>query len=218
MKYLKMLGLAAVAAMALMAFVGAGTASATGGVLCEDTSEPCEEASKWKVNAHMTFNLKEGVKSQFTTEGGAALRACEVSKLTGKVTKVGTATEKAAAEVKGEWLTFAECEGKVQQTVTSGSIEFTWRAAEKGTKGTVYANNLVITTEVVGVHCYYKTGVGLDIGLFTPGTEGKDGKLAVNTVLPKENTPTHPSGFLCPATVVWHAEYTQSGTTPLYIK
>jgi hypothetical protein len=35
MKYLKMLGLAAIAAAALMAFVGAGTASAAGGVLCK---------------------------------------------------------------------------------------------------------------------------------------------------------------------------------------
>jgi hypothetical protein len=35
MKYLKMLGLAAIAAMGLMAFLGASTASAT--VLCETT-------------------------------------------------------------------------------------------------------------------------------------------------------------------------------------
>jgi len=218
MKQLKMLGIAAIAAMALMAIAGAGTASAGGGVLCENTTEPCEEEAKWAVNAHMTFNLKAGVNSVFTTTGGAVLRTCEASKLTGKVTRVGTATERAVAEVKNEWLTFEECEGKAQKTVTPGSIEFEWRSAEKGTKGTVFANSLVITAEVLGVHCYYKTGIGLDIGLFTPGTEGKDGKLAVNTTLTKENSGTHPSPVLCPATIVWHTEYTQSGTTPLYIK
>lgn len=49
MKYLKMLGLAAVAAMALTAFAGVGSASATGGVLCENTTDHCTE--KWTVGA-----------------------------------------------------------------------------------------------------------------------------------------------------------------------
>jgi hypothetical protein len=47
MKYVKMLGLAAVAAVAAMAFVGAGSASAT--TLCKVNTSPCPEASRYPV-------------------------------------------------------------------------------------------------------------------------------------------------------------------------
>lgn len=41
MKYVKTLGCAAMAAMALMVFLGAGTASGT--VLCKTAASPCPE-------------------------------------------------------------------------------------------------------------------------------------------------------------------------------
>jgi hypothetical protein len=49
MKYVKMLGLAAVAAIAAMAFVGAGSASAT--TLCKVNTSPCPEASRYPVHS-----------------------------------------------------------------------------------------------------------------------------------------------------------------------
>jgi len=47
MNYAKMLGLAAVAAAALMAFVGASSASAATSTLCSAAQSPCEAANAW---------------------------------------------------------------------------------------------------------------------------------------------------------------------------
>lgn len=73
MKYLKMLGLAAVAAAALMAFVGAGTASAKEGVLCSTTSNPCN--SKWAAGTVIDFSLK-GSAVWTNAENGETLETC----------------------------------------------------------------------------------------------------------------------------------------------
>jgi hypothetical protein len=54
MKHLKMLGLAAVAAMALTAFLGAGSASAT--VLCKTATNPCSET--WPLGTPFDFSLE----------------------------------------------------------------------------------------------------------------------------------------------------------------
>lgn len=221
MKYLKTFGLAAVAAMALMALAGAGTASAAGGVLCEEEAEePCK--TKWAVNTHMTFSLKANTKTRFTTELGATLVECSESKLTGKVLSAGTAAEKARLEIKKEWLTFGKCgadqKGPAPVTVTSGELEFEWRN-EALTKGTVFAKNIVVTGLIGGIDCHYTMGTGTDLGLYTPGAGGKDGIFAVNATIIRENSAAHPSSTLfCPAKVIWDAEYTLTTDTELFIK
>ncbi|HET8814280.1 MAG TPA: hypothetical protein VFM51_04920, partial [Solirubrobacterales bacterium] len=149
MNHLKMLGLAVLAAMALVAIAGVGTASAGGGVLCENKNEPC--TTTWEVNSHMTFVLKSGTNSRIVSTIGSALRTCTASELTAKVTRAGSATERGKGEVKNEWLTWGGCgAGFGQKTVTPGEIEFEWRSTEAGTKGTVFANNLVITADIGG--------------------------------------------------------------------
>jgi hypothetical protein len=216
MSYLKMLGLVAAAALALTALVGAGTASAAGGVLCEEIVEPCEKGNEWLVNAHMTFALKAGTKAKLTTTGGATLLECGKSGLTGKVLSAGTKAENAKVEVKKEWLTWEECSHPFS-TATPGELEFEYRK-EPETKGTVFAKGFVLTGEILGLHCSYKIGANPDIGLYTPGAAGKDGIIAVSTTLEKENSAAHPSLGLCPAKLVFHAEYTLTTNTALYIK
>lgn len=217
MKHLKMFGLAAVAAMALMALVGTGTASAAGGVLCKGIAEPCKESEQWLFAAHMTFPLKAGTQTRLTTTGGSALQECGESEITGKVLSAGSKTVNANVEVKKEWLTWGKC-AKPMATATGGVLEFEYRK-EPETKGTVFAKNFVFTAEVGGVHCYYKSGTTpIDIGKYSPGAEGKDGILAVSVTTTKENSVAHPSSAFCFENVVWEGEYTLSGNTPLYIK
>lgn len=214
MKYLKTFGLVILATAALLAFVGAGTASAAGGVLCEDVTEPCD--AKWGVGQHMTFALVAKTKTKLTTTGGATLLECAQTGLTGKVQSAGTAAERARLEVQKEWLTWAECSHPIA-TATPGEIEVEWRN-EPETKGTFFGKKIVITAEVLGVHCYYTMGTGTDLGKYTPGAGGKDGILVVAATLNKENSAAHPSPMLCPAAVVWDAEYTLTTDTALYIK
>ncbi|MGN6816955.1 MAG: hypothetical protein ACTHK3_12870 [Solirubrobacterales bacterium] len=217
MTHVKKLGLVVVAATALMAFAGAGTASAAGGVLCEEIGEPCAAAEKWAVNAHMTFDLKAGTKTKLTATGGQVLVECAESKITGKVLNAGTNVVKAMVEVQKEWLTWGMCSSPMV-TSTPGLLEIEYRN-EPGTKGTVFANNFVITAIIGGIDCHYKSGTGTDIGKYTPGAEGKDGILAVSVVTALENSAAHPSSpLLCPPDVVWDGEYTLTGNTALYIK
>lgn len=222
MKYLKTLAIAAVAAMALTALVGAGTASAAGGVLCEDTEEPCK--NKWPKDVHMTYVLVAKTKTKLTSTIGATLVECSESNLTGKVLTVGTKTEKAKIEVKKDWLTWGKCEagekGPNPTTVTGGELEFTWRN-EPETKGTVYGKNLVIKALIGSFNCHYTMGAGIDLGLYTPGAAaGKDGIINITSeALVLENSAAHPSSpVFCPAKVIWDAEYTLTTDTPLYIK
>lgn len=222
MKQLKMLGLAAIAALALTALAGAGTASAAGGVLCEEEAAEEECKAKWMANSHMTYSLKATTKTRLTSELGATLAECAESKLTAKVLSAGTAAARAKLELKKEWLTFGKCGPEEKDpppvTVTSGELEFEWRN-EAATKGTVFAKNAVIRALIGGVTCHYTTGAGTDLGLYTPGAGGKDGIFAIAAPITRENTVAHPSStFLCPAKVIWDAEYTLTGITPLFIK
>ena len=210
MKYVKMLGLAAVAAMALMAFVGVGTASATGGVLCENTTEPCN--SKWAVNSHMSFHLKAGTSAKLSTTGGTELKTCTSSTVTGKVETAGSSTEKARGTVEAKNLTWGGCNGALPVTVTPGKLTATGLG---GGKGTIYADGFSVRVEILGVECHYTAGTTLDLGTFTPGASDLDGILAINTVVSRDEE--HVNEFLCPASARWQGEYTQTGSTPLAI-
>jgi hypothetical protein len=220
MRYLKMLGVAAVATV-VVATLGVSTASAAGGVLCEDVTEPCD--SKWGFEADMGFSLVAKTKTKLTSGFGATLLECSESGLTGKVLSAGTKAERARLEVKKEWLTWGKCspeeKGTPPTTVTPGELEFEWRN-EPETKGTVFAKKLVFKALLGGFNCHYTLGAGTDLGLYTPGAGGKDGIIKVTSEpLALENSAAHPSSTVhCPATVIWDAEYTLTTDTALYIK
>lgn len=219
MKYLKMLGLAAVATMVVMALIGTGTASAAGGVLCEGIKEPCGEGNEWKKGDPTTFNLIAHTKTSFlATPAGEILAACEESQFAGKVLNQGTEKARASVEVAKEGLTWGKCTSTTT-TVTPGELEYEYIASEKGTLGTVFAKNLVIKVALFGVQCYYKdtANTGTDIGRYIPGSAGT-GDLVVNAVTEKESSSVHNSSFLCPSSVIWQGEYTLAGEKALYIK
>jgi hypothetical protein len=65
MKYLKILGLAAVAAAAVMSIAGAGSASAT--VLCSTTADPCPAGQKWPTLV-VDFTISPGFSVLWSTQ------------------------------------------------------------------------------------------------------------------------------------------------------
>src|SRR5690242_16081517 len=89
MRYLKMFGFAAVAAVVLMAFAGAGTASAT--VLCHSATSPCPQ--KWAQGTEVEFSLQPETSATWQTNQGILLNTCTNGTLKGTVSNAGSGTE-----------------------------------------------------------------------------------------------------------------------------
>jgi hypothetical protein len=215
MKYVKMLGLAAVAAAALMAFVGASSASAT--VLC--TTPPVKNAAGtenatcpegWAVPAGSEIHAVSEIEEPTLTGGEILTVHCPESTVKGKTENEGSATE----TVKGpiEVLTFgpeAKCNCKVV-VVKPGSLEIHW--IKDTTNGTLTSSGATVTincSTIFGtIHCNFVTE-NTDIGTLTStGTTGGTPTLDVTASIPQEVTSS-----LCPSEGVWHAKY--SVTTPM---
>jgi hypothetical protein len=193
MKYLKMLGLAAIAAGALMAFAGAGTASAT--VLT------CE-GSTCKVGA--TFH---SVSKLATLDAPFGNVECE-STVHGHVITPGSATD--TAEVEITELKWINClHGDVVNTLKPGKLVIHTTEEAKNIDngdGTVTSVGAEVTVEHVGTHCIFGTGAaGTDIGWAT-GTNhtGGTGVLDISATIPRVGGR---SGVFCGSSAPWTGSY-----------
>jgi hypothetical protein len=183
MKYLKMLGLAAIAALALMAF-GAGTASAT--KLCTDSA--CTTLYPEGETLHSV--LKKGNIAKLTS-GGSTVAECEES------TTHGTGTDN-----NTEWvvthlstLTWGKC-NQTTHTVAPGTIEFMTVGSNQVV---VRGQNTEVTLKLFNISCTYGTGAGTTLGTMTGGSAPI---IELNTTFIKTA-----GSFVCPETVGWDVEY-----------
>jgi len=209
MKYLKMLGLAAVAAAALMAFAGAGTASAS--VVCSTTVSPCPVGQKWgNVAVDFSSENESGTgagKTVFETGSDFLKNECE-STVQGTLTN-GTST--ATAKLSGITLTWSSC-NRHTTTLKTGTIEIHNVAGTSN--GTVTASGFEWTMQfpaIFGeeVSCVFETGTGLGLGTLT---EGNPATMDVSTTVALA-TNQDPR---CPSEPRWTGKYkftTPSGTT-----
>jgi hypothetical protein len=207
MKYLKILGLAAVAAMALMAFLGAGSASAT--VLCKTTiTEGCA-TSGWDYPAG-TEIVSTSTNTILTTS--LANVSCKHSEVRGKTTNTGSTTETVDGPV--ELLTFTECTSTVD-VIAKGSLEVhhaTKTEAEPKKMGTLTSKEAAVTVNIGGVSCVYGTSkAGTDLGSITDNAPSATTVDISATVEKKEGS------FLCPSTGLWEGTYTINSPNPLYV-
>lgn len=201
MKYVKMLGLAAIAATALMAFV-ASSASAT--TLYSGTT-------KLPKGTEIVASLAKGGTYTLTATNGESLDTCTAGTVSGKT------NQESATEITGEaavsWgESGTEC-AKTTDTLKGGTIGITWI---KGTiNGTVKSYGAEVTVGgIFGVSCVYGTeATGTDLGELKGVTgEKEDATLAINTpVLLKSG------GFLCPPSAIWKANYVVTSPTPLHV-
>ena len=203
MKYVKMLGLAAVAVAALMAFVGASSASAS--VLCKTTPPsgicPANQAYPAGTEIHAVNQEKVVLHAEFGT------LECEESTVSGTTEKEGSATETVKGNVTV--LTFAKCNCEVK-VLKNGSLEI--HAEDDDGNGTLTANGQEVTTTcstIFGnVHCIYVTE-NSNLGTV------KGGNPAVFT-----GTPTisrKPTNALCSPQATWTANYKITSPTPLWV-
>jgi len=203
MRHMKMLGLAAVAAAALMAFVGAGTASAKEGVLCSTTSNPCN--SKWAVGTGLDFSLKSGTSARVTNKAnGETLDTC-----TGTGTTVGgtlTANPDATgtATVENSTLLWKSCTFPTT-TVAGFAGKYKVERIAGTSNGTVRADaeTRVTTNTVLFGSCVYGVKAGAHLGVIT---EGK-GTLATFKTENAELERLTGSQAVCPEKELLTAEY-----------
>jgi hypothetical protein len=206
MKYLKMLGLAAIAGAALMAFIGAGTASAAGGALCSTATNPC--TSRWATPTAMEFSLSSGTSSKLTDTSGNTLDTCTSSTISGSLTSnPGGATP---ASGTNSSITWGGC------TVTTDTILPGGWKVESGSGGSgKLTSNIKIewTTSLFGGTCSFVIDTGVSLGTIVTGI-GSAVKAVYNAILRKSS-----GGFLCPETTKWTAEYvlTKPSATTHYV-
>jgi hypothetical protein len=200
MKYLKILGLAAVAAMVLMTF--AGTASAT--VLCKESiTTGCAAAGKaHPVGAVITRSL-EG--SSILSSNGTTLNTCTGGQFTSQIASAGSTTTTVGGP--NTTIDYENC-ASTSHTERAGSFEIHHIAGTDN--GTMKESGAVIGSTVFGTNCLYESGTNKDLGELKGGTSPT---ISINVTLNE----AEPKKFICPDTRTWTATLRITAPTPLYI-
>ena len=196
MKHVKMLGLAVVAAMALMALVGAGTASAT-----------ALYSGATKLGAGTEIQATLSGTATLTTTEGTVLVTCTGGEVKGKTTNSGGAAETVKGTVEKAGLTWAGCTEPVV-TLAGGSLEI--HHITGTVNGTLTGSGFEVTvdTTIFG-SCIFTLTAGTHLGTLT-GTGIGDATMHINAVVSRK------SG-LCPATEKWVGTYKVTKPTPLHV-
>jgi hypothetical protein len=184
MKQARMFGLAALAA-ALMAFVVAGTASAT----------ELDNASGM-VTTGSTFALNlEGNLIMHPPIGDFE---CSKSLLSGKTTNTGSASETVKANVES-W-TFQECNTAIT-VLKRGTLEI---HSSGSNNGTLTSSGMELTVNYLGFHCIFGTS-NTDLGTITGSKNtGSTATFDISATIPRTGGM---SGFFCGSTAQWTGAY-----------
>jgi len=205
MRYAKMLALAAVAAGALMAFIGAGTASAT--VLCSTTVTPCPAGQDVEVGTELDFSLKSGTSAVLVDTAGNELDSCTGSTVEGKITNTGGSTSTVTGELTPKegtlnktGLTWSGCTFPTKTLSATGKLEI--HQITGSSNGTVTSDSefqVTINTIFFG-SCVYGVKAGTSLGDLI---EGKPAHFTANATAIK----LEGSQVACPETSKWTATY-----------
>ena len=205
MKHLKLVGLAVVAAMAVIG-VGGGTASAT--VLCTSSLSPCPPESKITTtfDSAILADIRTGTSMELRDTNGQIFSTCTGGTLTLKVSKAGSATETPVLSSTGgeAW------KGCGITPLAAGSFEVHQIAGTQ--KGTVTATGFEVTFGSGLGDCTYTSGTAQDMGLLTPSGLAEMAVLDVSMVLTWKA-----GGFCAGQDFRWLAEMMITQPKPLYV-
>jgi hypothetical protein len=193
MKHLKMLGLAVIAALGLMAFVGAGTASAT--TLATDSAG----TTHYPVGTEIHATLKAGTSAILHNTGGESIATCKELTIRGDLETPAVETV-GVKYPSGTWiggkltaLVWGGC-SQTTDNVSLGSLEIMKTGADEGE---IVGKGSQVTINIFGVSCTYGTGEGTKLGTIKGGEAPE---MVINAALSRTA-----GGFLCPTTGVWTA-------------
>lgn len=213
MKYVKMLGVTAVAAMALMAFLGVGTASAT--VLCSTTPEWEDICpSSWDYWAGTSVYISQESSALIETTGGTVLDTCPLATIKGKTLNSGSSTDTVRIQV--DELMWERCtkttDSIKNQDTTYGYLEIHRIAGTHN--GTITGKNQKITINTIFGSCTYGTPeTGADLGVLTQSNFFSESATvdleAIITLIE--------GGKLCPKEARWTGNYAITSPQPMYI-
>jgi hypothetical protein len=194
MKHLKTLGVAVVAAAALMALVGAGTASAT--VICKNNlnTEKCSDPYA---------SLRAGTSASLEA-GGTLLATCTASIVKSTLANAGSSTTTVKSGVSS--ITWENCSQTIH-TLSGGSAELHWISGTDN--GTLITIGTSVTMGIFGTSCTYGTGAGTSMGTVKGGNPGS---LKVDA-----NVSRVAGGFLCPAIARFKGEYVATSPTNAWV-
>jgi hypothetical protein len=194
-KRIKNLTLAAIAAAALMAFLGAGTASAT--QLCTDSGEVCTEYSGTitgtSTNATLATNLANVECSHSTTT--IVANSSTGAPILGEVTALA--------------FTGCQTEGVVHTACTVTVKNLPYSASLEGKTLTV--------TDSVGAGAKVVCGTVLSCEFLTKSASLSITNGSPTVAVAKEVALSHEVGAICPSTATWNATYAVTSPTGLTV-
>ena len=209
MKYVKMLGLAAVVAAALMAFVGASSASAT--VLCKTTptAGTCPPGQAYEAGTEIHAVNVGTVKLDTTFKNVE----CSGSTVKGVTSNEGGPTETVTGPEASAALTFTGCNCTVN-VLKPGTLEI--HLIEGTNNGTLTSNGAEVTvscsTLFGTVHCIYET-TNDSIGDLTASATSTSAAIFHSTAVINRK----PTAAICSEESTWTATYEVTSPKPLYV-
>jgi hypothetical protein len=205
----KMLGLAGIVAITAMAFLGAGTASATR--LCKTSAGSGTCASTYASGTSISASSSEWILK--TSLGSVK---CKKATLNAKTTSAGGGAGVAvAATIEGQ--TFTECKlGSTNCTVTAVHLNYTaafaWTSGNNGSfivgTGTGGEPGVYVVCGSIIDCTFVNEAVQLDL----------DGGAPALVLGKEEILDLQAGGFFCPpSTAAWTATFTVAAPNPLFI-
>jgi|SRR6185369_9808532 len=193
MKYLKVVGLAAITALGLVVLSGAGSASAT--------TLTCTNPPGTKITCPTGSVIDLSAESSIVISAGFANITCTESTIKSKTTNSGSATETVKANI--ETLTFNSCNAAVV-VIRKGSLEIHTQNGTANNSGTLTGSGTEFTVATLGTSCTYGTS-NTDLGTLTgsSSTSGATATLDVSGALLK-----FAGGFLCASPAGFEGTYT----------
>jgi hypothetical protein len=208
MKHVKMIGLAAVAAVVVTAFAGTTPASAT--KLCRmmvpANSGECRESYGTKTMIHAVNEGTAALTTAFKTI------ECGISTIEGEVTNSGSGSATVSGPVTT--LSFGTCNCEVK-VIKKGSLEVHWiPLSQNGTLTSSGAEVTASCSTIFGtVHCIYATSA-TDLGTLTGGAMS-EGKATMD--IESQDIPRLTTNGLCDETANWDTKYEVTSPKPLYV-
>lgn len=196
MKYLKILGLAAIAAAALMAF--AGTASATE-LTCGAEMCPTGTEIKSVSEGHATLDAPFG-----TIQCNSAV--------SGKTSNTGGAE---TVEGSISTLDFTNCTNATVDVLKNGTLEIHTAGSTANGNGTLTSTGAEVTVEYLGTHCIFTTKE-TDLGTVTGSANTANGRatLDISARIPRTSGR---SGVFCGESAPWTGSYEVTAPTTLNV-